>query len=1180
MRGDRGTAGECRLESRHGKPEACSTSVAIVGMACRFPGAADLAAFRALLRECRDAISDPPTERREWLRLPEGASVTTMRGGYLAEVDRFDPEFFGISPREAAEMDPQQRLALEVSYEALADAGVEAAELRNRSAGVFLGISLTDYGRRLLDAERAAEISGYAGTSANTGAAAGRIAYWLGARGPCVAVDTACSSSLTAIHLAAQALRAGECELALAGGVQLNLFPEMLVFLSQARALAPDGRSKPFDAAADGYGRGEGCGMIALKRLEDAERDGDRVWAVIRGSAINHDGPSSGFTVPNGMAQRALLESALRDAGLRPEDVQFLEAHGTGTLLGDPIELDAAGEVYGAGRSAGALHVGSVKANIGHLEAAAGVAGTIKAALAVREGFLPGQPGFGEPNPRIPWSRYSMRVAERTTEWPEGPRRAAVSAFGLSGSNAHLVLEQAAWEGGRAALAPRPYKRRRFWMRDAAGLWDRKIESPLIGGTLFTAELRGERRRLLEDHRVRGAVVVPGAYYLTMAAAASGRALEEVGFPRALIGGTDASLHLLVERDRFRVASGDGTIHAEGTLAERGAAERIDVRSVLARCSRAFEDLYGQLARRQIGLGERFRRLEDARIGDGEAIARVRKAGPDGAPGLVDACFQLFSPLLRDAEGTAVPWRVGRCEIYDATLDRAAWVHAILPGEAEILDADGRVLARLTGIVLRGVADESRTRPFAYRVEWTPVETSAQSDGAVFASEGPTTSATLLALADLARDTGGRRLIVATRTDDPGAGLLEGFTRCLAVENPGLRPVLVEGDAEAAGNPSGSGWRRVRGGRVEKARLSRVDLGEARPLPVRADGTYLVTGGTGSLGQQIAKMLEEQGAGRVVVASRSTGCDVRDPEQVRVLITGLPELRGVVHAAGVRRDGMALDAAGIEDAIGAKVSGAWNLHEATRERPLDFFILVSSAAGTLGSPGQAAYGAANAALDALARERRRLGLPAVSVAWGPWQESAMVSGLTARQQQAWRDRGVTPLRAEDALRDLGAVAACGEAHVLYLDADWEKLARMWGDETPEFLEGLVARRAAVASPPTVSWGELPFDEARARMTTALREEVAAVLALDRPFAAGTPFFDLGMDSLTALELRNRLESRFGVALPATLMFDCPSLPPLTDWMLKQVGVSEEVSEEELERLLLAKIEELEAKGLR
>ncbi|HET6169740.1 MAG TPA: polyketide synthase, partial [Terracidiphilus sp.] len=371
--------------------------IAIVGMACRFPGAPDLSAFTRLLRECRDAITDPPPDRRSLLELPPGAEVATLRGGYLTGIDLFEPEFFGISPREAAEMDPQQRLALEVTYEALADAGIAAGEMRNRSAGVYLGISQTDYGRRLLDTGRAAAISGYSGVSANTGAAAGRIAYWLGLHGPCMAVDTACSSSLTAIHLAMQALRSCECDLALAGGVQLNLFPEMLVFLNQAKALAPDGRSKPFDAAADGYGRGEGCGMLALRRLEDAEREHDRVWAVIRGSAVNHDGPSSGFTVPNGVAQRALLESALRNAGLQPRDIQFLEAHGTGTLLGDPIELDAAGEVYSAGRIPEApLYVGSVKANIGHLEAAAGVAGTIKAVLALREGFIPGQPGFGE----------------------------------------------------------------------------------------------------------------------------------------------------------------------------------------------------------------------------------------------------------------------------------------------------------------------------------------------------------------------------------------------------------------------------------------------------------------------------------------------------------------------------------------------------------------------------------------------------------------------------------------------------------------------------------------------------------------------------------------------------------------------------------------------------------------
>ena len=1054
---------------------------------------------------------------------------------------------------------PQQRLALEVTYEALCDGGFEVGSLRNRAVGVDLGISQTDYGRRLLGAER---ISAYAGMSGNTGAAAGRVAYWLGVRGPCMAVDTACSSSLTAIHLAAQALRAGECELAVAGGVQLNLFPEMLLFLSETKALAPDGRSKAFDAAADGYGRGEGCGMVALRLLDEAERAGDRILAVIRGSAINHDGPSSGFTVPNGMAQRELLRNALSDAGLAPSDVQYLEAHGTGTLLGDPIELDAAGEVYGP------VYVGSVKANIGHLEAAAGVAGVIKTVIALRDGFVPGQPGFGTPNPRIPWARYGMRVATAATEWPgSGVRRAAVSAFGLSGSNAHVVIEQGR-PGGRAPLAQRRFERRRFWMRDAAGLWDRKVESPLIDGTLYTAEVRGERWRALSEHRVRGKVVVPGAYYLAMAAAASGGVLEDVVFPSALVAAGGETLHLLVGRDGFRVADGGGDVHAEGRVVRGGAAavERMPAGMPAWRSERS---LYGGLAERGIELGESFQWLDEVRVGDGEAIGRVR-AGVRYAPGLVDGCFQLFSTLVGD--GTVVPWGVGK--FFAENLDRAAWVRCRLPGEAWILDEDGVVLAALSGIVLREFGGEARTRPFAYRVEWTPVDSSAaNSDAVVFAPEGPTTSATLV---ELGRNTHGQ-LVVVARADDPGAGLLRGFTRCLAVERPELRAVLAEEDARAAAGANGSAWRRVRDGRVEAARIVRLPLGAARPLPVRADATYLVTGGTGSLGRQIVKLLEEQGAGRVVACGRSTGVDVTDREQVRALVAGLPNLRGIVHAAGVRRDSVAHDAASIEDVLAAKVTGARHLHEATRGLELDFFILVSSAAGTLGSPGQAAYGAANAALDALAEERRSLGLPAVSMAWGPWEDSAMVAGLTAAQWQAWRDRGVTPLRSEDALRDLGAVVASGEANVLYLDADWEKLSRMWGEVTPEFLEGLVTRRVEVVKE---SWTELPFAEAKARMTQALRVEIAAVLALDRPFAPATPFFDLGMDSLTALELRNRLQSRFGLSAPATVMFDCPSLEPLTAWMLEQAGVREELSEQQLERLLLAKIEELEAKGLR
>jgi NAD(P)-dependent dehydrogenase (short-subunit alcohol dehydrogenase family)/acyl carrier protein len=374
---------------------------------------------------------------------------------------------------------------------------------------------------------------------------------------------------------------------------------------------------------------------------------------------------------------------------------------------------------------------------------------------------------------------------------------------------------------------------------------------------------------------------------------------------------------------------------------------------------------------------------------------------------------------------------------------------------------------------------------------------------------------------------------------------------------------------------------------VEAARLVRMPLGPSQPLPLQANATYLVTGGTGSLGRRIADYLQAQGAGRVVTCGRSGGdrkCDVSDVAQVRALIDDLPQLRGVVHAAGIRRDGLSLDEQSMEDVISAKVRGACNLHEATINRPLDFFILVSSAAGTLGSPGQAAYGAANAAMDDLASERKRLGLPALSVAWGPWKDSAMVVKLSEKQQESWTNRGIRPLNPDDALDDLGAIVASGESHVLYLDADWDSLSRMWGEHQPEFLEGLVAKQAPLHPEALTAWAELPPREARSQITEILRNEVVAVLALDKPFASRTPFFDLGMDSLTALELRNRLQMRFGTPIPATLLFDCPSLDPLIAWMLKRVTAgpaeSQEPSESDLERMLAAKLDELQARGLR
>ncbi|MEU8080909.1 acyltransferase domain-containing protein [Catellatospora citrea] len=421
--------------------------IAIVGLGCRLPGdvnsPADLWEF---LRARGQAAVEVPAER--WAGYPEGAALgkATRLGGYLTDAAAFDADFFGITPREAELMDPQQRIVLEVAWEALEHAGIAPTALAGTDAGVFVGVGSDDYGRRML--EDLPGIEAWTGIGASMCAVANRVSYLLDLRGPSMAVDTACSASLVAIHLACQSLRAGESTVALAGGVNIVAGPGLPIVLGLAGATSPDGRSKSFDASADGYGRGEGAGVIVLKRLSDARRDGDRVLAVIRGSAVNQDGRTNGIMAPSGEAQEYVVRQALRQAGLDPATIGFVEAHGTGTRMGDPIEVNALSAVYGAGRAAPCA-LGSLKANIGHLEAGAGVAGVIKAVLALHHEEIPPNVGFTEGNPAIDWDACGLRVVTEPQAWPAGGqvRRAAVSSFGYGGTVAHVVLE----EGDRPA---------------------------------------------------------------------------------------------------------------------------------------------------------------------------------------------------------------------------------------------------------------------------------------------------------------------------------------------------------------------------------------------------------------------------------------------------------------------------------------------------------------------------------------------------------------------------------------------------------------------------------------------------------------------------------------------------------------------------------------------------------
>lgn len=523
-------------------------AIAVVGMGCRFPGgAASPAAFWEMLEAGWDAVGEIPAERWDvdahYDANPDAPGRMYVRhGAFLESVDKFDPEFFGLSPREAMAMDPQHRLLLEVAWEALEHGGIAPASLAGTETGVFVGLSFDDYARLSPGPENRPPVDAYSALGGARSLAAARLSYHLGLHGPALVVDTLCSSSLLAVHLAMQSLRAGECRVALAGGANLMLSPETTIASCKLRALARDGRCKTFDAAADGYGRGEGVGVVVLKRLRDALTAGDPVLAVLRGSAVNHDGRSNGITAPNARAQEALLRKALADARVTPAEVALVETHGTGTVLGDPIEVQALARVYGEHRPTDKpLLLGAVKTNLGHLEAAAGIAGLLKTVLALQHGQIPRNLHFHTPNPYIPWAHSPVRVVTQTMPWPGVARRlAGVSSFGLSGTNVHVLVEAVADPApAREVAVERPLHvfafsaRSRLAVTALAAAWAARIDahpSTPLGDICFTANAG----RNAFAHRLAWAVSSREELVARLREVTAGELVEAAGNPPAV----------------------------------------------------------------------------------------------------------------------------------------------------------------------------------------------------------------------------------------------------------------------------------------------------------------------------------------------------------------------------------------------------------------------------------------------------------------------------------------------------------------------------------------------------------------------------------------------------------------------------------------------------------------------
>jgi acyl transferase domain-containing protein len=488
-------------------PHQCflSEPIAIVGMACRFPGAESPEAFWQLLLDGRDAITEVPPDRWDvnanYSADPQAPGKSYSRwGGFLDGVDLFDADFFGISPREANQMDPRQRILLEVAWHALQDAGLSPASLAGSNTGVFIGHMVGDYYE--LQRSSLPTVDSYVSTGNLDGLLANRISYALNLQGPSLAVDTACSSSLVALHLACQSLRQNECRVAIVGGVNLMLTPQMHVLGAKSLLLSPRGRCSTFDRGADGFVRGEGCGLLVLKRLADALRAKDRMRAIIRGSAINQDGRTNGIAAPNGLSQQRVIRRALDNALLEPSQVTFVETHGTGTRVGDTIEFEALAEVYGQASAIGPCFLGAVKTNVGHLEGAAGAAGVIKMVLCLEHGCIPPNLHFSEINPHISLASTRFRLPLEPHPWSVGDslRRGAVSSFGLGGTNGHVILEEApkvtTW-GKQVDRSYHAFQRQRYWV-----LPPESISSPPVSGTAME-----RTQRILSDATKQGSLI-------------------------------------------------------------------------------------------------------------------------------------------------------------------------------------------------------------------------------------------------------------------------------------------------------------------------------------------------------------------------------------------------------------------------------------------------------------------------------------------------------------------------------------------------------------------------------------------------------------------------------------------------------------------------------------------------
>lgn len=1147
--------------------------IAIIGMSCRFPKAAHVEAFLSLLERGESGMTDIPLER--WdneqfydpdVNVPGRLYVKQL--GFIDNIKTFDAEFFNISPREAKFMSPQLRVFLETSYHALEDANLSLRSIKDSNTGVFVGCGTNEYPRLLTNLGIGLEdLNIYFATGNVLNALAGRVAYAFDFHGPIQAIDTACSSSMTAIHNACLSLQSGDCDLALAGGVNILLLPDSNITLSKARMLSPDSRCKTFSEDADGYARSEGCGVIVLKRLSAAIRDNDKVLAVIKGSAVNSDGKSGGFTVPNGIAQEEVIRSALAKAKLSPGEIDSIEAHGTGTPLADPIEVNVLTKIFSECHSEeNPLYISSVKTNIGHTESASGVAGIIKAVLSLQTHKLFKHLNFKKLNPEIVLKNTLIPL--NTLHWPkkQGLRCVGVSSFGFSGANAHIILQE----------APEQL---------ASDLVKEDPKLPMESLLVLSAKNKKALELLLRSYQkyltstqaefadICYTAATCRAHFLFRVAVRASTAQQAA----AVIAKNEYSIHQVKIKDTLQVQDKSTELRHQPGLEQLQTAyqEGYDPDWLAF-----YKSQKKQFAKVKLPLYEFAR--EEYWFEEQEQFKE--------APIPKDWCFQL-------------QWEQQSCDKYKPKMGGHRWLliggeQLAAPLRAQglhlLLEEDDYLLEELDGIIFAASLDLVST-----------------TDGAAQIDLQKDILKKLLSLVQKLHDQGIElQLIVLTTQAIAELALSEcnlshsallGFCRTLALELPQYHTVLIDVDKTDGGSyatqivdemaynhePYYEHVVAYRDGKRFISRLQKRTLSNKK-CRLHGLGRYLITGGCGGLGLVTAQALLSAGAKELILVSRNVdkpeineamalmrlqyadrtirtlSLDITDKEKLGSLLSELNTdglLKGIIHAAGAAVKAPLLEHQGedIDHLFAAKVRGGWYLHELSQKFALDFFIVYSSIASVFGSNKESVYSAANSFLDALIAKRHCLGLVGTAIQWGPWGDSGMAkkrSQIQAlKQALVSNEQGRTLIKILLNNQQSHATIIAPEYLKFMLDFVPKPLPAFYNSLAKELLKTTPSPGQDLSS-----WLNQYLELSEEKRLHACRDMVRALCkeilelsdADDLDEEEG--FFALGFDSLMSAELASKLKEKLEPSLKVTvnISFDYPSIAKLAKYIKSEL----------------------------